>query len=180
MRRFLFSLFTIIIIFLFNNSSARAEHPQLSDDCMNEFREKYVEFTNNIFADIFATFEDLAKQQTNRDIKYFTFDNIRDTTLLLGKEEKLLNSLSKFFGGVSKGDRRLYFFNGDPNKGYLLYKESSNQNVMVQLKRTKNEWVEVKRDVKKGRDIELKKPKCLDEYLLRRWFYESFGEYKIF
>ncbi|MFB5284468.1 hypothetical protein [Peribacillus sp. Hz7] len=157
------SVYFMLIFLTFTTSSANVEAHRLSNKCEQKIQRNYVKYNNKMFKDVLNSYRDLNKENDNDNIIYFTSQGLFDIKVLLGKREKQLDSLYKYFEGGSRGDRRLYFFNGDPNLSYLLYKDTSSRNVMVKLKRTDKGWIKIDKDVKAGKKIEFINPKCADE-----------------
>lgn len=175
MKKLITTLVLGVLFFSISIAHVGAEQPRISTKCMEQFKSNYFLFTDKLFEDIFQSFPEIHSQINVNKVKFFTLDDLFKAQLLTGKNDEQLNSLIKFFEGGSKGDRRMYFLNGDPNNAYILFRDTTEQNVMIKIKRNEQEWVEVEKRAVKGKEIELERPRCLDEYFIQRWFYEIFG-----
>ncbi|WP_327608342.1 hypothetical protein [Virgibacillus tibetensis] len=98
-------------------------------------------------------------EKDDDNVFYFTMEDLFHIITLIGESNESIDSLNQFFIGKSMGERRIYFF-GEPKYSYLLYKDTSHNNVMVKLKRVGGKWVEIGKKVKNGKVIELDQPKC--------------------
>ncbi|WP_174733382.1 hypothetical protein [Mesobacillus harenae] len=175
MKHFI-SLFSLIIL-LFTGTSGHvmAAQPKLSQDCLEKMAQASKAFSEKVFLDVTKSYPEINDE--NAEHVFFTARNLWDIRLLVGKEDTHIDSLEVYLSGESQGGRRIYF-NGNPNLAYVLYKEiESDQNVMIILERKKEKWEEQDRQVKKGKHIAFKNPKCVDEYLLQKWFFEYFKDF---
>ncbi len=112
-----------------------------------------------MFDDVINSYHYLNKEKDDDEVFYFTMEDLEHIINLIGESNESIDSLNQFFIGESMGERRLYFF-GEPKYSYLLYKDTSHNNVLVKLKRMDDKWVEVSKKVKNGKVIELDLPKC--------------------
>lgn len=89
--------------------------------------------------------------------------------MLTGKNETL-ESLKKLMSGKYRGEKRLYFLNHDPRRGYILYKDINNNNIMLTVKKEAHEWILVDKKVKEGKAIVLQTAKCNDQHFMQKMF----------
>ncbi len=153
----------IVSIFNAYPHNTIAKESKLSPDCKYKTEQKYNQFVDNVFDDVLTTYEYLNKENDDSNKFYFTLEELFNVQILVGSNESV-DSLKQFFTGGSTGERRLYLINGEPKYSYLLYKDTSHNNVMIKLKKLDGEWVEVDKKVKKGKKIELTQPRCYQDY----------------
>ncbi|WP_077213340.1 hypothetical protein [Bacillus dakarensis] len=159
----------LLLFLAFNPFSIYAkDNKNGTDECqqmLDEARQEYIKLVMN---DVLSSF-DLIKGNNSDQYTYFTAYDIWKNQVLMGENE-MYSSLKKLMAGTYRGEKRLYFFDRNPESGYILYKNVDNQNVMVKINRTENEWVIAEEKVKPGKSISLETINCDEDHFMQKMF----------
>ncbi|REJ11043.1 hypothetical protein [Halobacillus trueperi] len=167
------SLLVLSLVLTPLHSNVESENPQPSDNCINLMKERDAKFKDRVFEDVISSSEYFNNYE---HVHYFTSDDLSMINALLGKENTQIESLRKYFAGVAQGERRLYYVLDDPtHRAFMLYKNFSNENVMIELKRGEQGWEKVDKTVRKGKEIEMESLRCEEEFQLERLLNQIFS-----
>lgn len=147
-------------------SLASEEEP--TEECkrmIEETRREYIQLVNS---DVLSSFN-LLTEDVDRNSIYFSTSDLWKNEFLTGKNEAM-DSLKKLMSGKYNGEKRLYFFNQNPEKGYILFKDINNNNIMLTIQREENEWVVLDRQEKEGKNINIETTKCDDQHFMQKMF----------
>ncbi|MEH7415284.1 hypothetical protein V7266_08395 [Neobacillus drentensis] len=153
-----------LIILIFPLNTQADELPSLSADCLEEMKNRDVEFNKAIMKDIISGLDLNIDNQNYIEVS----DKDLDAAHLIygGKEvDENYQSLHDQFIVASRGKPTLYI---KPREAYLLYKQPDNMNVSVHLKLTDLKWVVMEKDKKEGNSVPYKLLKCEKEYLKKK------------
>lgn len=145
-----------------------AEEEELTAECKKMLEETKVQYINLVNSDVLSSF-DLLTEDVERNGIYFTASDLWKNEFLTGKNETFA-SLKKLMSGKYRGEKRLYFFNQNPNKGYILYKDINNNNIMLTIERNEHEWMVVDKQEKQGKNINVETTKCDDQHFMQKMF----------
>lgn len=154
-------------LFFFSPLNSLAEEAELSTDCKKMLEETKAQYVQLVMGDVLSSYDLLEKVEGNA--LYFTTSEIWKNDALMGKSE-ILDSLKKLMSGKYRGEKRLYFFNQDPSIGNILYKDINNNNIMLTIKKKANKWVEIERQVKEGKEINIEVTECNDKHFMQKMF----------
>ncbi len=136
---------------------------ELSPECIEQGKIRDELFNQRIMEDIISSF------QLDIDTSYdkFTLRDLEASHRLYGgrEDDSYYLSLEKLFQDLdvsTRGTPRLFV---RPQHAYFLYKETSNTNVMVELKLEDKEWVVLEQRKVPGNTIEYEQLKCEIAYL---------------
>ncbi|RXJ04638.1 hypothetical protein DS745_02350 [Anaerobacillus alkaliphilus] len=136
---------------------------ELSSECIEQGKIRDELFNQRIMEDIISSFN------LDIDTSYdrFTFRDLEASHLLYGgrEDDTHYQSLAKLFQNLdvsTRGTPRLFV---RPHHAYFLYKETSNTNVMVELKLEENQWVVLEQRKVPGSPVEYEQLKCEIAYL---------------
>ncbi|MBT2690744.1 hypothetical protein J7I93_21625 [Bacillus sp. ISL-47] len=152
------------------STAASAKDSKKNDlECIRkqEFRTK--EFNEQVTSDVFASFGHKYDEIIDQSM-YINMIDLMKYSVLTAGEDAHLESLKKQMRGASNGEKRLYFFHGNPDEAYIFYKDLKNGNNMVHLKKEPAGWEVEEKVVKKGKRIPFKREKCEDDYFMKRMF----------
>ncbi|MBN9654678.1 hypothetical protein J0K78_10420 [Halobacillus sp. GSS1] len=167
------SLLVLSLVLTPLHSNVMSENPQPSDNCINLMKERDAKFKDRVFEDVLSSYEYFNNYE---DVHYFTSNDLSMINALLEEEHTQIESLRKYFAGVAQGERRLYYVLDDPtHRTFMLYKNFSNENVMIELKRGEQGWEKVDKTVRKGKEIEMESLSCEEEFNLERLLNQFFS-----
>ncbi|WP_257351539.1 hypothetical protein [Pseudalkalibacillus decolorationis] len=143
----------LVGLFLFNVTDVEAKQP--SEAIVIEC----TKFNSAVLLDIKRSFPELNVLDDEKEkVLDYTLRDLQKAKIAVGKNDRHINSLLRYFEGGSIGERRLFILGGQPSEkyesniaGYLLYKEIDGTNVFVKLRLTKDKWVREYKKEKKGR-----------------------------
>jgi hypothetical protein len=161
-------LAAILIMPLFHPVHSYATEEELSAECKKMLEETKAEYINLVNNDVLSSFN-LLEEMENQNALYFTASDLWKNELLTGKND-VFDSLKKLMVGKYRGEKRLYFFNQNPEEGYILYKDLNNNNIMLTITRDDNQWIVADKQVKEGRNITLETAKCDDQHFMQKMF----------
>lgn len=166
MKKLFLGVGALLLFFQPQHSSANEE--EISEECKQMVDETKAEYINLVNNDVLASF-DLLEKKSENSLIFFTASDLWKNEMLTGKNETL-ESLKKLMSGKYRGEKRLYFLNHDPTRGYILYKDINNNNIMLTIKKEANEWLLVDKKEKKGKAIVLQTAKCNDQHFMQKMF----------
>ncbi len=170
-------LLILFILLLPNGTSsvfAQEENKQ-TIDCERKKDIDNKKFNEQVMDDIFTSFGHKYDQIIDQSM-YLNMIDLMKYTVLTGKQDRQIESLKDHVSGESIGEKRIYFFHGDPNTAYIFYKDKRYKNTAIHLKRNDNEWVIHDKQVKKGKKIQFTREKCEDDYFMKRMFQNLYPE----
>ncbi|MBP2242219.1 hypothetical protein J2Z40_002792 [Cytobacillus eiseniae] len=177
MNQFLkISILSVLFLFISSIGTAFAlEEKQSEVECerKKDFRNK--EFNERIMNDIFTSFGHKYEEIIDQSMYINRIDLMKYTVLAANKDIHL-ESLKDHLSGESTGEKRIYFFHGDPTTAYIFYKDLEHKNTVVHLKKEETEWTVIDQHVKKGKKIQLVREKCQDDYFMKRMFNNLYPE----
>lgn len=148
--------------------SLAGKNEQIEEECKRKIKETREEYSRLVTNDVLHSF-DLFNNEDMENYIYFTARDLWKNQFLVGNNE-MFNSLKKLMAGSYRGEKRLYFIERNPNIGYILFRNVDNQNVMVKVHRGENEWVEVEKKIKKGKQFAMEEIKCGDQHFMQKMF----------
>ncbi|USK56442.1 hypothetical protein LIS82_08230 [Cytobacillus solani] len=174
MRKIRFILvLTFFLIMISTISVFAQEEKEMDCERKKDIRNK--EFNEQVMNDIFTSFGHKYNEIIDQSM-YINMIDLMKYTVLTGKQDKQLEHLKDHIGGESIGEKRIYFFHGDPNTAYVFYKDKGNNNTVIHLKREENDWIVLDEQVKKGKKIQYIREKCEDDYFMKRMFHNLYPE----
>ena len=133
------------------------------------------EFNELVMDDIFSSFGHKYEEIIDQSM-YLNMIDLMKYTVLTNKKDAHLESLKEHLTGEAIGEKRIYFFHGDPNTAYIFFKGIDNQNTAVYLKKNEEQWNALDKQVKKGKKIENIRETCKDDYFMKRMFNNLYPE----
>ncbi|WP_216629059.1 hypothetical protein [Cytobacillus massiliigabonensis] len=164
-----------LLITIGSSSVFAQEENKLEIDCERKKDIRNKEYNEQVMEDIFSSFGHKYEEIIDQSM-YLTMIDLMKYTVLTGKQVKQLESLKDHVSGEAIGEKRIYFFHGDPNTAYIFYKEKSSNNIVIHLKREENKWIILDKQVKKGKKIKYIQEKCEDDYFMKRMFHNLYPE----
>lgn len=167
------SFFSILLLILYLSVepdqvfALNAEKQEL--DCAQKKDMRNKAFNEAVMKDIFASFGHKYEEIIDQSM-YLNFIDLMKYSIISGKRDVQLESLKDHMSGESTGEKRIYFFHGNPNAAYIFYKDLNNKNIAIQLERSNDEWVLKDTKEKKGKKIPYLREKCEDDYFMKRMF----------
>lgn len=159
-----------ILFFSVNSNTALALNAEKQEfDCAQKKDMRNKAFNEAVMKDIFASFGHKYEEIIDQSM-YLNFIDLMKYTVIAGKPDVQLDSLKDRMSGESIGEKRIYFFHGNPEEAYIFYKNIDNQNIAIHLERSHNEWIVKDEKKKKGRKIPFIREKCEDDYFMKRMF----------
>ena len=145
------------------------ELPRLSANCLEEMKNRDVQYNKEIMEDIIT---ELGLNIDNQKYIEVSDKDLDAAHLIYGGKEVDENyqSLHEQFIVASRGKPTLYV---KPREAYLLYKQPDNTNVAVHLKLSDLKWVVVGKKKKEGNIVHYKLLKCEKEYLQKKREYST-------
>ena len=168
------TVLSFLLITLSTSSVFAQEEKKHESDCERKKDIRNKEFNEQVMEDIFTSFGHKYEEIIDQSM-YLNMIDLMKYTVLSGKKDIQLESLKDHLSGESKGEKRIYFFHGDPNTAYVFYKDLNNMNKAVHLKR-EEKWVIKDKQVKKGKKILYTREKCEDDYFMKRMFNNLYPE----
>ena len=138
-------------------------------DCAKKQDIRNKEYNEAVMEDIFSSFGHKYDEIIDQSM-YVNFIDLMKYTVLSGEKTNMLESLKELMEGKSVGEKRIYFFHGDPNTAYIFYKDLENQNIAVHIERSQETWAVKDTQIKKGKKIPFIREKCEDDYFMKRMF----------
>lgn len=158
----------LLVISFLHPTYSFANEEELTEECkkmLEETRAHYIQLVNS---DVLSSFN-LLTEDVERNSIYFTASDLWKNEFLVGKN-KAIYSLKNLMSGKYIGEKRLYFFNQNPEKGYILYKDINDNNIMLTIQKNENEWVVVNKEEKEGKKINIETVKCDDQHFMQKMF----------
>ncbi|MED3551399.1 hypothetical protein [Cytobacillus praedii] len=169
------SVLAIFFITISSHSVFAQEEKKQEADCDRKKDIRSKEFNEQVMEDIFTSFGHKYEEIIDQSM-YLNMIDLMKYTVLSGKRDKRLESLKDHVSGEAVGEKRIYFFHGDPNTAYIFYKDQSNKNTVVHIKREENDWGVLDKQIKKGKKIQYSREKCEDDYFMKRMFHNLYPE----
>ncbi|MEH7119577.1 hypothetical protein V7128_19485 [Neobacillus vireti] len=163
MKKVTMAIWSLLIILCPLNTLAD-ELPRLSTNCLEEMKNRDVQYNKEIMEDIIT---ELGLNIDNQKYIEVSDKDLDAAHLIYGGKEVDENyqSLHEQFIVASRGKPTLYV---KPREAYLLYKQPDNTNVAVHLKLSDLKWVVVGKKKKDGNIVHYKLLKCEQEYLKKK------------
>lgn len=159
-------MFLLAIVLMYPLQSFAEE--DLTEECKKMLEETKAQYINLVNSDVLSSFN-LPTEDVDRNGIYFTASDLWKNEFLTGKNEAF-DSLKKLMSGKYRGEKRLYFFNQNPEKGYILYKDINNNNIMLTIRKDGRQWFIVDKQEKEGKNINVETTKCDDQHFMQKMF----------
>ena len=138
-------------------------------DCAQKKDMRNKSFNEAVMEDVFSSFGHKYDEIIDQSM-YINFIDLMKFSVIAGKRDVNLESIKGHLSGESTGEKRIYFFHGNPSEAYIFYKDLESQNIAIHLERRNNEWTVKDTKVKKGKKIPFIREKCEDDYFMKRMF----------
>ncbi|WNS76718.1 hypothetical protein RRV45_06945 [Bacillus sp. DTU_2020_1000418_1_SI_GHA_SEK_038] len=138
-------------------------------DCAQKKDMRNKAFNEAVMEDIFSSYGHKYDEIIDQSM-YINFIDLMKYSVIAGKRDVQLESIKGHMSGESTGEKRIYFFHGNPNEAYIFYKDLESQNIAIHLERTNSEWTIKDTKIKKGKKIPFIREKCEDDYFMKRMF----------
>ncbi|MBY0123127.1 hypothetical protein [Bacillus sp. S/N-304-OC-R1] len=167
--RFILSILTILFFSVNINTALALNSDKQAVDCAQKKDMRNKAYNEAVMKDIFSSFGHKYEEIIDQSM-YLNFIDLMKYSVITGKRDVQMESLKDHMGGDSNGEKRIYFFHGNPEAAYIFYKNLDHQNIAIQLERSNNEWVVKDKKIKKGKKIPFIREKCEDDYFMKRMF----------
>ncbi|KAB2337095.1 hypothetical protein F7731_05570 [Cytobacillus depressus] len=138
-------------------------------DCAEKKDMRNKAFNEAIMKDIFSSFGHKYDEIVDQSM-YLNFIDLMKYTVVAGKRDSQIESLKEHLSGESLGEKRIYFFHGNPDAAYIFYKDLEHQNIAIHLEESGNAWIVKDKKVERGKKIPFIREKCEDDYFMKRMF----------
>lgn len=157
-----------LFVFLLLDPIHTLAKEELTAECKKLLEETKEQYVNLVANDVLASF-DLFEDVKEKNAFYFTASELWKMEFLTGKDSHI-ESLKKMMAGKYRGEKRLYFFNQDPDVSYVLFKDIDHNNIMLTLKRDPDNWIVTDKKMKKGKQITVETAECQDQHFMQKMF----------
>ncbi|MFZ7943552.1 hypothetical protein [Neobacillus sp. 19] len=160
----------IVLLLCLNSFKSQADElPRLSPDCLENMKNRDMQYNKAIMKDISASHDLDINDQSYIEV---TDRGLDAANMIYGGKEidEYYQSLHQQFIVASRGKPTLFV---KPGEAYLLYKQPDNTNVAVHLKLNDLKWEVIEKKKKKGDAIKYKLLKCEQDYMKEKKEYNS-------